>query len=341
MAGQGESWTTIESDPGVFTELIESMGVQGVQMEELYSLDRETLSFLRPVYGLIFLFKWKQEKDPRPPESDYHGKVFFANQVINNACATQAILSVLLNCRHIELGQQLTEFKSFTADFPPDLKGLAIGNSESIRQAHNSFSPPQPIVPDEARSADKDDEAYHFISYVPVDGALYELDGLKPGPIKIADCAEDDWLDKAVPAITERTERYSKSEIRFNLMAVIKNRKDAYNQDMEALQKLQDKIQLRMSEEADSKGASSMDTDDLPAGQDALQQKLHQVQEELSRVQQQLEQETEKRQDWHNENIRRKHNYIPFLFNFLKTLADKKQLEPLIQKARQPKESQQ
>lgn len=40
-------------------------------------------------------------------------------QVINNACATQAIISVLLNCTHSDmlLGETLTEFREFSQSF--------------------------------------------------------------------------------------------------------------------------------------------------------------------------------------------------------------------------------
>ena len=72
--------------------------------------------------------------------SDYDPNLFFANQVITNACATQAILSILMNCPDIEIGSELDNLRSFCMGMGPKDMGYTIGNSEVIKAAHNSFA---------------------------------------------------------------------------------------------------------------------------------------------------------------------------------------------------------
>ena len=58
-------------------------------------------------------------------------------------------------------------------------KGWTIGNSDIIREVHNSFARQDPFtIEEDDRGAKEDDESFHFIGYVPHDGQLYELDGL-------------------------------------------------------------------------------------------------------------------------------------------------------------------
>jgi len=262
---------------------------------------------LQPIYGLVFLFKYETSKDTRPI-SDAQD-VFFAKQVIPNACATQAILSILLNAKGIDIGPSLQEFKEITKDFPPEVKGLAIGNHHLIRKVHNSFARPEPFSIEKDPNMESED-AFHFISYLPVNGKLYELDGLKKGPIELTSCADDNWLQLVKPFIQKRIEAYSKSEIRFNLMAVIKNRKECLLQELAQLKH-------RKETEMEVEGAVS-----------AIDQRIEEVQNSIVK-------EDIKFSNWKTENQRRKHNYIPFLFNLLKVLADQDLLIPLIGKAQQ------
>eukprot|EP00299_Pterocystis_sp_00344_P013729 c6758_g1_i1.p1 GENE.c6758_g1_i1~~c6758_g1_i1.p1 ORF type:complete len:311 (+),score=49.74 c6758_g1_i1:43-975(+) len=292
-------WCTIESDPGVFTDLIEQIGTKGVEVRELWSLD-DLDHIPGKLHGLIFLFKWRPEEDPRKTVNWEDVDIFFAKQVVNNACATQAILSVLMNASDLELGPILTAFKDFTWTLNPELKGLSIQNSEEIRTAHNSFSQQQSFALEDI-AAKEDDDVFHFISYVPVKGRLYELDGLKAGPIDLGEITEIGWQKMASAVISERILRYTNAEIRFNLLAVVNSQLSVLTSRLEQLQSIENPSET--------------------------------VQAELSEVIERLAVENDIRAKWKIENLRRKHNYVPFVFHLLKILAEKNQLQPLVDRA--------
>jgi len=309
--GSAGDWCLIESDPGVFTELIKGFGCRGVQVEEIWSLDPESFENLKPVHGLIFLFKWapNTETDGTIVQDSRLEKIFFASQVINNACATQAILSILLNCVHgdVELGDTLTNFKEFAQELDPGLRGLTLSNSDTIRDVHNSFARQQMFEFDE-KPAKKDDDVFHFVSYLPIDGRLYELDGLKSGPIDLGAIPDkSDWLEAVKPVIEKRMQKYSTDEIHFNLMAVVSDRKRTFTNKLKELTTIME--------------TSGMESSDMAS--------------EVSRLTALIADEERKEQRYKVENIRRKHNYLPFIMELLKVLAEDKKLLPLIEKAKQ------
>ncbi|NXM71488.1 UCHL5 hydrolase, partial [Serilophus lunatus] len=263
-------------------------GCRGAQVEEIWSLEPENFEKLKPVHGLIFLFKWQPGEEPAGSvvQDSRLDTIFFAKQVINNACATQAIVSVLLNCAHqdIHLGETLSEFKEFSQSFDAAMKGLALSNSEVIRQVHNSFARQQMFEFD-AKSSAKEEDAFHFVSYVPVNGRLYELDGLREGPIDLGACNQDDWISAVRPVIEKR------------FFPV-----------------------LWKEEPMDTDQSSNM---------------LSSIQSEVAKYQMLIEEENQKLKRYKIENIRRKHNYLPFIMELLKTLAEHQQLIPLVEKAKE------
>ncbi|KAK4892177.1 hypothetical protein LTR27_009361 [Elasticomyces elasticus] len=304
-------WNTIESDAGVFTFLIESLGCTNIQFEELISLDPDTLQALNPI-GVIFLFKYptneKHSGDKpldgefdyaalEPPqqtsEDDGEQPVWFAAQTIQNACGTQALLSVLLNkdsanaeeeSAKVDIGQDLRDFKDFTAAFPSDIRGEALSNSDLIRSVHNSFARSSPFASDETRLATGDDDVYHFIAYTSINSTLYELDGLQPAPIRHGDagaCPAEIFADAVVPVLQRRIERYPSSEIRFNLLAMCQD------------------LRLKATEIGDS--------------------------EMLAR-------EEEKRREWRWENALRRHNFVGFVGEVMKGVTAQKLKEGMYKK---------
>lgn len=62
---------------------------------------------------MIFLFKWQANLKYEKPALEEDAPVYFAKQIINNACATQAMLSILLNQSDadIEIGEQLKQLR--------------------------------------------------------------------------------------------------------------------------------------------------------------------------------------------------------------------------------------
>ncbi|KZZ88985.1 ubiquitin carboxyl-terminal hydrolase [Moelleriella libera RCEF 2490] len=159
----------------------------------------------------------------------------------SNACATVALLNILMNAPDINLGPQLSAFKEATQTLDTHLRGHSIMSNSFIRSTHNAFTrridqlnadlslenDTQDAAQSKARRGAKRKKraavvyGFHFIAYVPCDGHVWELDGLQGSPLKLDSIQEDcDWTAIARPCIEARMLQYESSQLSFNLLAL-------------------------------------------------------------------------------------------------------------------------
>ncbi|KAG6031218.1 hypothetical protein E4U40_007311 [Claviceps sp. LM458 group G5] len=198
------------------------------------------------------------------------------NQTLNydNACATVALLNIIMNAPDIDLGQQLTGFKDATKNLGSSLKGQGISGNQFIRSIHNSFTRRMDHLNadlclendyDDARAQKKRKQGsskarkrggkknkasleygYHFIAYVPCDGLVWELDGLRSKPHEIGSINGNDWTTVAKPQIEARMLQYEGSQLSFNLLAVCRNSSDHLSKTIASMAAALQAIDSRM-----------------------------------------------------------------------------------------------
>ena len=89
----------------------------------------------------------------------------------------------------------------------------------------------------EEKQPAKEEDAFHFIAYLPIGGRLFELDGLKPAPIDLGPIPDGvEWTALASQVLEKRMTKYKEGEIHFNLMAIVSDRKIQYEKELALLQ---------------------------------------------------------------------------------------------------------
>lgn len=101
---------------------------------------------------------------------------------------------------------------------------------------------------------------------------------------------QDDWLPKVGPVIQDRIDRYAKNEIRFNLMAVIHDRREQLSMNLALAANKRDRILARLAGDSATAmdmdataGPSTSDVGDLPEDAAQLHALLADTEAEISR----------------------------------------------------------
>ncbi|KZZ96109.1 Peptidase C12, ubiquitin carboxyl-terminal hydrolase 1 [Moelleriella libera RCEF 2490] len=195
----------LEANPELMTKLIHKLGVSpALALHDVYSLtDPDMLSFIpRPALALLLVFPITAVYESSRMAEDntideYRGTgsqepVVWWKQTIRNACGMMGLLHAVSNgpARNlIEQGSILDTLLQKSIPLAPRDRSVLLEKTPEIAAAHKEAASAGDTSPPDAQ----DDIDLHYVCFVKGnDGALWELDGRRKGPIRRGDLPENE-----------------------------------------------------------------------------------------------------------------------------------------------------
>ncbi|KFZ13672.1 hypothetical protein V501_03595 [Pseudogymnoascus sp. VKM F-4519 (FW-2642)] len=215
------------------TTLLHSLGLSpSLALHDVFSLtDPSLLAFVpRPASALLLVFpvsegyeRYRREEDDGLGEYTGSGEgeeVMWFRQTIRNSCGLMALLHAAGNGSAREfvdpdstLGQLLKD----ATPLPPTERAELLYNSPSLEALHSASAQQG----DTAAPAADDIVELHFVTFVVVNGKLWELDGRRKGPICRGEVGDEDVLgEKALEMGPRRFVGREEGELRFSVVAL-------------------------------------------------------------------------------------------------------------------------
>ncbi|XP_018601720.1 ubiquitin carboxyl-terminal hydrolase isozyme L1-like isoform X2 [Scleropages formosus] len=179
-----------------------------------------------PACAVLLLFPLSQqhksfrEEQTRRLSGDHHEDlgVYFLRQTVANSCGTVGLLHSVANNRdklEFESGSVLKRFLDDTLGMSAEDRAKHLEKSEEIHKAHNEIAAEGRCTVEEGKVS------FHFITFVKVDGHLWELDGTMNFPVNHGATDDEHFLKDASKVCRQFMER-DKEEVRFSVVALCK-----------------------------------------------------------------------------------------------------------------------
>ncbi|VAH38421.1 unnamed protein product [Triticum turgidum subsp. durum] len=186
-ACSGERWPPLESSPEVFNQFMWSLGVPRGEAEfhDVYGLDADALAMVpQPVLAVVFCFPDPPEDPAAPPEQ---------------VSAT-------------EDKWRIQAWTCFSNQQPAWTRMRVLEKDDDMARAHS-------LAANAGDTEIGDIVEEHYVCFTTLNGTLYELDGIKGGPIKHGPSSPESLLQDAVNVIKAMMQRIPNS-VNFNVMVL-------------------------------------------------------------------------------------------------------------------------